>query len=124
MLSFEDLRTANVTRCEGVFHLVDEWSPTDWACALAGELGEVGAELAALMQVCNSVKKLRRWDDDSQRGMVFGSKADLVADIAKELADTVLYCDLLGARLGINLGEAVRGKFNEVSAKRGSTVRL
>ena len=47
MLTFAELRDANVTRCNESFHPVDAWSGTDWACALAGEVGEA----------CNVVKK-------------------------------------------------------------------
>ena len=100
-LTFNGLRKANVVRCESVFHLLNCWSPSEWACALAGEAGET----------CNAVKTLNRGDGT-------------VEAIAAELADTVIYADLLAARLGIDLGAAVRAKFNEVSEKRGSTVRL
>lgn len=101
-LSFDELRYTNIGRCEQLFHKLFDWSPTDWACAMAGECGEA----------CNLIKKSRR--------------GELVAydDVADELADVVMYADLLAARLGINLGEAVRKKFNEVSDKRGSSFRL
>ena len=36
----------------------------------------------------------------------------------------MIYADLLAARLEINLGAAVRSKFNVTSAKVGSEVRL
>lgn len=101
-LSFEALREANVRRCEDVFHPLDSWSPQDWACAMAGETGEA----------CNLIKKLRR------------NEAIDHGDIGRELADVVIYADLLAARLRLDLGAAVRGKFNEVSAKRGSGVTL
>lgn len=101
-LSFDALRAANVKRCEDVFHPLDSWSPQDWACAMAGETGEA----------CNLVKKMRRGE-----AIPPGSLAD-------ELADIVTYADLLAARVGIDLGEAVRRKFNAVSEKRGSEVRL
>lgn len=101
-LSFDELRVANVTRCEASFHPVADWSPTDWACAMAGEVGEA----------CNLVKKLRR-----------GEPIPL-ADIGDELADVVAYLDLLAARLGIDLGGAVARKFNSVSQRVGSDLRL
>ena len=41
-----------------------------------------------------------------------------------ELADVVCYLDLLAFRLGIDLGEAVRDKFNRVSERVGSDVKL
>lgn len=111
-LSFNELRDANVRRCEDAFHPVVAWSPTDWATAMAGEVGEA----------CNVVKKLRRIDSSPQIG--HAPVDALVADLAKELADTVIYADLLAARMGIDLGESVRAKFNEVSARVKSEVRL
>ncbi len=44
--------------------------------------------------------------------------------IAEEVADTVIYADLLAARLGIALEEAVIAKFNEVSIRNGFPQRL
>lgn len=42
-----------------------------------------------------------------------------VRDLGYELADVVTYCDLLADQYGIDLGEAVREKFNIVSARVG-----
>lgn len=113
-LSFDRLREKNVARCEDVFHPLTEWSPTDWGCAMAGEAGEV----------CNQVKKLRRLDGADALMDTALKRADLRRNIAKEIADTVIYADLLAARLGIDLGKAVREKFNEVSRERGSGIFL
>lgn len=101
-LSFAELRLANVPRCEQVFHSLTSWSPSDWSNAMAGECGEVA----------NLTKKLRR-----------GENIDTM-ELAYELADVVIYADLLAARLGIDLGSVVRAKFNVVSERRGSSVRL
>ena len=101
-LTFATLRVANVTRCEEVFHPCTEWSPTDWATALAGETGEA----------CNLIKKWRRGD------------AVNVEDIGRELADIVIYADLLAHRFGLDLGQWVQQKFNEVSLRQQSTVQL
>jgi NTP pyrophosphatase (non-canonical NTP hydrolase) len=100
-LSFKELRKANVERCHESFHPVEDWSPTDWACALAGEVGEA----------CHVVKRMRRGE------LTGGSLAD-------ELADIVIYADLMAERCDINLGDAIRRKFNETSEKVGSTVEL
>lgn len=114
MLKFDDLRQQNVLRCEAVFHPLGSWTPTDWACAMAGEAGET----------CNAVKKLRRHADGTNTAKDPTTEAECVAAIAVELADTVIYADLLAARLGIDLGEAVRAKFNAVSVLRGAVERL
>lgn len=101
-LTFEALRGANVRRCEEAFHPLDDWSETDWATALAGEVGEA----------CNLLKKRRRGEDIPTQ------------EVADELADVMLYLDLLAARMGIDLEDAVKRKFNAVSERRGSTVFL
>lgn len=101
-MTFTEFRIANVTRCERSFHMCNDWTPTDWACALAGEVGEA----------CNLVKKLRR------------GEAIPAQQIAKELADVITYCDLLAKRLDIDLESAVIDKFNEVSECVGSNIRL
>lgn len=71
---------------------------------MAGECGEA----------CNLVKKLRRGENIHKD------------HIAHELADLVIYADLLAARLNINLGAAVVEKFNMVSdrTRKLSSVRL
>ncbi len=113
-LNFDQLRDANVRRCEEVFHAINDWSPTDWATAMAGECGEA----------CNEVKKLRRLDGADAKDDTPYERQRLRRCIAEEIADLVIYADLLAARLGIDLAQAIVRKFNEVSDKRNSTVYL
>ena len=101
-LSFKNLRETNVRRCNDAFRPLEDWSPTDWGCAMAGEAGEA----------CNLLKKMLRGEDVP------------LEHVAEELADVVTYVDLLAARLGIDLGAAVVRKFNIVSRKRGSKIFL
>lgn len=101
-MNFERLRVANKKRCEETFHLLNVWSKRDWALAVAGETGEM----------CNLVKKQRRGDKITNE------------EIAEEVADIVIYCDLLCTRLGFALEEAVKFKFNKVSEKRRSPVTI
>lgn len=101
-MHFHELSEANLTRCEKSFHMCDDWSPSDWMTAVAGEVGEAA----------NMIKKLRRGEDIP------------LIEVGKELADAVIYLDLLAQRLRINLGMAVRDKFNEVSDRVGSDVKL
>lgn len=108
-----ELRFQNVRRCEEVYHKIEEWSPSEWACAFAGETGEA----------CNKVKKLRRLEG------VEGEEAEqlrqiLIEEIAEEVADAVIYADLLTARIGKCLETAIRDKFNKVSKKMGSEIYL
>jgi len=63
-------------------------------------------------EAANLVKKIRR-----------GDYVDIAA-VEKELADMICYADLLAYHLDIDLGKAVRQKFNEVSKRVGSQVFL
>lgn len=103
-LSFKELAIANDRRLFTTqkYRVCLDWSLSDWGCALAGEAGEA----------CNLIKKLRVGETISY------------SQIAKELADVVIYADLIAMKLGIDLGEAVRAKFNEVSDRVGSDVKL
>lgn len=101
-LTFDLLRQANTNRSQEKVFPSQDWSLAQWACAMAGEAGEA----------CNVVKKTFRGDDVAKDAL------------AKELADVVIYADLLAKAAGINLGEAVIDKFNEVSLKRGAIARL
>lgn len=82
-----------------------DWSPAQWLQAVVGELGEYA----------NLRKKFERGDIDAEQFRI---------EAADELADVVTYLDILAMQLGINLGEATMDKFNEVSKRVGSTVRL
>lgn len=101
-ITFADFSDANERRCIQAFHPIDEWSPTDWMCCVAGEVGEAA----------NLIKKLKR-----------GERIDTHV-IGLELADAVTYIDLLMTRLGLDLGVYVRSKFNRVSDRVGSSVKL
>lgn len=92
-----------------------DWSPAQWLQAVVGELGEYA----------NIRKKFERGDLSIEE---FAEQA------AKELADVQIYLSILSMRCldrlgighatGINLGQATIDKFNEVSIRVGSTVRL
>lgn len=94
-LTFEALRVANSTRCLRWHQTgLDEWSLADWCVAVGGEVGEA----------LNVVKKLNR-DRDGQPGNT-RSRAELLDDLGDELADVVIYLDILvnaggDSRLGV-----------------------
>lgn len=131
-LTFGALSLANRERCERVFHPLNDWSLTDWMCAVAGEVGEAA----------NLIKKAKRFEGkteaeltDSMVGLDFPYDNDEAQGkddryitgrefIGYELADAVIYIDLLAQRLGVDLGEMVERKFNIVSTRVGSDVVL
>jgi NTP pyrophosphatase (non-canonical NTP hydrolase) len=115
------LRAINAARCAR-WHGPDTepWSLADWSNAMCGEAGEAA----------NVVKKIRRIDtgtdqdlidfprDPTERRRIF---VDL---LAAELADVVIYADLVAAAEGIDLAAAVVEKFNAVSEREGFPERL
>lgn len=101
-LTFNYFQEINKKRCEECFHQVNDWSESDWGNAIAGEVGEL----------CNMIKKRRR-----------GEKID-VKELAKELADVVTYAFLIASVLEIDLEKIVIQKFNEVSDKVLTTIKI
>lgn len=111
-LSFDTLRAYSVDRCETSYNGINRWSPTDWGCALAGETGEL----------CNVLKKMLR--NKTSPGIAATPYEELYRKAKEELADVVIYADLLAKRLDIDLGLAVIEKFNRTSVKIGSSIML
>lgn len=82
-----------------------DWSLAEWCNAVCGELGELA----------NLIKKVQRGDITLE---------DARASIGKECADVLTYLDILAFRAGVDLGAVTVQKFNEVSRRVGSTVRI
>jgi NTP pyrophosphatase (non-canonical NTP hydrolase) len=104
MLTFEQFQAINSLRSNRDFGCGD-WSVADWIVALTGELGEFA----------NVVKKVKR--------------GDLTPEIArpmlkKEIADITAYLFLLASSLDIDLAPATIAKFNEVSDRIGSKIKI
>ncbi len=114
-LTFNSLREANTTRLPTFKNAKGEpahsepdgsdWKLSAWCNAVTGELGEAA----------NIIKKVERGDLtlDEARPM-----------LAKEYADIVTYLDILAFRTQVDLGKATMEKFNEVSVRVGSPVRI
>lgn len=88
------------TSCDG-----SDWSPTDWMTAVTGELGEAA----------NLIKKLRR-DDFSLE--------ECRDEIADELADVLVYLDILCYQLGIDLSDSTINKWNKKSEQVDCDIRI
>ena len=114
-LTFDTLRNANIARLPQfkIQHGTkahtepdgSDWTPAQWLQALIGEIGEYA----------NIRKKYERGDI---------SKNEFFELACDELADVQTYLDLLACQLGIDLGNATIDKFNYVSSRAGSTVRI
>lgn len=105
----------NRQRCEsadGFNHKLSDWSLSDWFTAVLGELGEAA----------NVAKKLNRVRDG-----IPGNKeteAELRSKLARELADTFIYLDLLAQAVDIELPAAVMQTFNRKSDEIGSDTKF
>ena len=109
-LSFEEFRKMNAARRQEQAGggTEESWFLTEWTNALAGEAGEL----------CNFAKKIRRARPKDP------TLEESKTDLAHELADIVTYADIIATKLDIDLGEAVRQKFNIVSERVGSKFKL
>ena len=90
-----------------------EWNLADWSNAMQGEAGEAG----------NVVKKIRR-HETGHPGSQDPNLRVLLEKLGEELADTLIYLDLVATKAGINLAEAVKNKFNAVSDREGFSEKL
>ena len=82
-----------------------DWTLGEWCNAVCGELGELA----------NLVKKVKRGDISMDDARPF---------IAKEMADVLTYLDIMAFRADVDLSKATIDKFNEVSIRVKSSVRL
>lgn len=112
MLTFDALRRQNAQR--HVRWSDDQWSGGDWSNAMCGEAGEAA----------NVVKKLRRHETGGVVQYNTPSPAELHGALGMELADVVIYADLLALYYNVDLGHAVTEKFNLVSMAQGFPERL
>ena len=113
-LRFSELREANSDRQIESFPKCREWTLPQWSNAAMGEFGEAA----------NIIKKLDRLRDDPDARQNGRDPEILNQQLASELADAVIYLDLLAIAAKIDLGLAVARKFNEVSQRIGSRVVL
>lgn len=116
-LTFAKLQEVSAARCarwhHGFPHGKSDWSGADWSNAMQGEAGEAG----------NVVKKLRRIETNTVGSKDPGHEA-LLDKLGEELADTIIYADLLATFYGIDLATHVVAKFNAVSVREGFPERL
>jgi len=103
----KQLQKANKKRVPAFGHTLESWSLPQWGNAVAGETGEL----------CNVLKKIDRGDFTLE-------EANEKEIIANEAADIVCYLDLLCQRAGVDLGTAVVNKFNSISDRIGSDIKI
>ena len=115
-LTFSQLQIVSGRRANECAQAIHARPPEWWSNAMAGETGEV----------CNKTKKLSRlltgdvaWNKHNDRDV-----EKLREEIGCEVADVVIYADLLMQRMGLSLEEYIVKVFNQKSDEVGSTHKL
>ncbi len=90
--------------------MVDDWSEAEWLAAATGELGEVAHVVKGILRKRDNLVSDVKTDDE------------LKEMLAEEIADTIIYLDLLAQRTGVSVGDAIRKKFNHTSEVIGSDI--
>lgn len=75
-------------------------------------------------EACNVAKKIKRLDTGLRRRKSESKRKALVAKLADEIADTIIYLDLLAMREGIDVSSAIVSKFNRTSKEFGFPEKL
>lgn len=110
------LRAQSSARADD-WHGDEKWTILEWAGAMTGEAGEAA----------NAAKKIRRVQQKiAKRAPETAPDAmhTLRAKLSEEIADTMIYLDLLAAQMDIDIEAAVTDKFNSVSKEFGFPQRL
>ena len=114
-LTFAEFARVNLARCvapDGFNHPLSAWSLSDWFVAAMGEFGEAA----------NKAKKLNRVRDGIPGNTE--TPEELRSGLADEIADAVIYLDLLAQSQGFDLAGIVASKFDRTSERIGAPHRL
>lgn len=112
--TLQSLSVSNRSRALRWHNGAEPWTGADWSNAMCGEAGEAA----------NVVKKLRRHETGIESQYNTPDVTTLKLQLAEEIADIILYADLLAAHYEIELAGAVIAKFNKVSEAQGFPERL
>lgn len=109
----KQLKLMNALRCPAAFnHGIDDKPLLFWATAVGGETGEL----------LNFIKKLERGDYDTDKHSPSYIKFE--QNVSDEVADIVIYLDMLMQKLGLDLGSAIIQKFNRTSNEKNVPFKL
>lgn len=107
MISLDDLRLANRLR-QTEWDVANKITVEYSAIEFVGEVGEL----------LNAIKKMIR-----EKLELRGSRSN-IGEVEDEMADVLITLDLLAMRMGVDLTEALRCKFNATSYKLGLRTKL
>lgn len=118
-LNFDEMAFQNAARCErwhGPRWLDDDdsWTLADWSNAMGGEAGEAQNVVKKIRRIQSGLWATQKYPGDSTPGLAGMNSTEAMATLRDKLANE--------AR--IDLGTAVREKFNRVSEAQGFPERL
>jgi len=113
-LTFNELQIVNTQRSHAWHDKGKTWTLADWGNALAGEVGEL----------CNIIKKIRRIETGVAVRETEADIKKLKEEAALEVADVIIYADLIATELGVFTGDIVQKKFNITSDQFGFPQKL
>ncbi len=114
-MNLREFSKANLDRCEspgGFNHPLESWTTSDWFTAVVGGLGEAA----------NIAKKINRVRDGIPGNAE--TPVQLRLELARELADTFIYLDLLAQSVGVDLSDIVPKVFDAKSETIGYEAKL
>lgn len=128
-LDLRTLQRMSEARVPAFKKALTDWSPMEWGCELGEEVGEYLRDVlqmgASLSKVLGAVKKRSRVPHPTLEGHdITGKPVPSITALGSELADVVIVASLLASRVGVDLNNAVRCKWNETSEKIGWKERL
>lgn len=94
------------------WHKGGDWNLLEWAGAMCGEAGECA----------NVAKKIKRLDTDlpnREAGLSNSNRELLMAKMADETADTIIYGIIILSRLGVDASMILADKFDQKSIEYG-----
>lgn len=119
-MDIQVLFDTNISRCNR-WHPdgIEDWSPLEWAGAMAGEAGEAA----------NAAKKLKRIENNmvsiNEEARHYTTLEQARLEVGKEVADTILYGLLLMKRVGIEDPASIIAQvFNKKSEEYGFPERV
>lgn len=124
-MTLNDIVKASVSRANR-WHPsgLEEWSPLEWAGAMAGEAGEACNAAKKLKRVQTSLKHIDKRLVSSKSLSLMTESESYKEQVAKEAADTILYALLLIAVVNRDPEKIITTVFNQKSEEYGFPERL
>jgi NTP pyrophosphatase (non-canonical NTP hydrolase) len=127
-LTLEKFAELNRSRCIESFKEHPHNYPFEcWVLGLCGEAGELAQEIKRLRDAQRArMSYLQNGGSTStkQFGKLFERESQIIKNIYSEIGDILPYLDMVAQAFGWSLEECTIEKFNEVSDRRGSDIKI